>query len=162
MKIILFDLGDTLEYKKDSVSVLRDDALELLSGIQYLHDNDRKNLVVSLISDWDQEPLKYYHLLEELGISHFFKPHPEKVTLSNEVGVTKPHEKIFRTAIDKIQKDLQYRNVIFITENKDHIIAARKYGMMAIRINFPGKKDGEVNTLIEMLPFINLFSLMVL
>jgi FMN phosphatase YigB (HAD superfamily) len=162
MKIILFDLGDTLEYKKDSVSVLRDDALELLSGIQYLHDNDRKNLVVGLISDWDQESVKYYHLLEELGISHFFKPHPEKVTLSNEVGVTKPHEKIFRTAIDKIQKDLQYRNVMFITEKRDHIIAARKYGMMAIKINFPGKKDGEVNTLIEMLPFINLFSLMVL
>lgn len=162
MKIILFDLGDTLEYKKDSVSVLRDDALELLSGIQYLHDNDRKNLVVGLISDWNQEPEKYYALLEDLGIPDFFKPYSEKVTLSNEVGVTKPHEKIFRTAIDKIQKDLQYRNVTFITEKQDHIEAARKYGMMAIRINFPGKKDGEVNTLIEMLPFINLFSLLVL
>jgi FMN phosphatase YigB (HAD superfamily) len=118
------------------MSVLRDNALELLSGIQYLHHNDRKNLVVGLISDWDQEPVKYYYLLEELGISHFFKPHPEKVTPSNEVGVTKPYEKIFHTAIDKIQKDLQYRNIIFITKEKDHIIAARKYGMMAIRIKF--------------------------
>jgi FMN phosphatase YigB (HAD superfamily) len=160
MKLVLFDLGDTLEYKKESISVLRDDALELLSGIQNLRENDRKNLVVGLISDWDQEPIKYYNLLEDLGISNFFKPYKDKVTLSIEVGVTKPDEKIFRAAIDKIQKDLSYRNVIFITEKKDHIIAARKYGMMAIRINLPGKTDGETNTLIEMLPFINLFSLM--
>ena len=32
--------------------------------------------------------------------------------------------------------------------------------MISIRINLPGKTDGETNTLIEMLPFINLFSLM--
>ena len=149
MKLILFDLGNTLEYKKGSMSVLRDDALELLSEIQYLHDSNGENLVVALISDWDQEPIKYYNLLEDLGISKFFKPHSEKITLSNEVGVTKPDEKIFRTALDKIQNNLQYRNVIFITENKDHIIATRKYGMMAIRINLPGKMDGEANTLIR-------------
>ena len=118
MKLVFFDLGDTLEYKKESMSVLRDDALELLSGIQYLHDNDGKNLVVGLISDWDQEPIKYYNLLEDLGISNFFKPYQDKVTLSIEVGVTKPDEKIFRAAIDKIKKDLPFRNVIFITEKK--------------------------------------------
>jgi|SRR5919112_1937762 FMN phosphatase YigB (HAD superfamily) len=160
MKIILFDLGDTLEYKKESMSVLRDDALELLSGIQYLQDTNGEKLEIGLISDWDEEPVKYYNLLEELGISNFFKPYPNQITLSIEVGVTKPDEKIFRTAIDKIQKDLEYKNVIFITEKKDHIIAARKYGMMAIRVNLPGKTDGEINTLIEILPFINLFSLM--
>jgi FMN phosphatase YigB (HAD superfamily) len=58
----------------------------------------------------------------------------ERVTLSNEVGVMKPDEKIFRAAIDKISKGLSYQNVIFIAENKQHTAAARKLGMMTSRL----------------------------
>jgi len=71
----------------------------------------------------------------------------------------KPDEKIFRAAIDKISKDLSYQNVIFITENKEHTAAARKLGMMTIRIRRAGKTDGEVNSLFEMIPLIHLFVL---
>lgn len=143
MKIILFDLGNTLEYKNESRSILRPDALEVLKDIESLHDNNGEALVLSLVSDWNKQADEYHNLLKDLNIDNFFEPFSKKVTLSNDngVGVTKPDEKIFRVAIDKIQRDLNYKNVLFITENKDHIIAARKYGMMAIRLNFPGKTD---------------------
>jgi FMN phosphatase YigB (HAD superfamily) len=161
-KIILFDVGNILEYKWGDKDVLMPDALDLLSTIQDLHDNNGERLELGLVSNWypDRDPVKYYKLLQDLSIDNFFKPFSQKVTLSTEVGVEKPDEKIFRTAIDKLQKDLPYRNVFFITEEKDHIIAARKYGMMAIRINLPGETGGEADTLAEILPFINLFLLM--
>jgi hypothetical protein len=49
--------------------------------------------------------------------------------------------------------------MIFITENKEHTAAARKLGMMAIRLKGTGEIDGEVNSLFEMIPLIHLFVL---
>jgi FMN phosphatase YigB (HAD superfamily) len=164
MKIILFDLGQTLE----DHGVLIPGAVDMLSAIMDIRDSNKEPPVIALISNFydankpeEVEPFRqqYYKILDDLKIRSFFEPLKDRVTLSTEVGVKKPDEKIFRTAIDKIQKDLPYRNVIFITEDKDHIVAARKYGMMAIRINLPGEAGGEVNSLLEVLPFINLFAL---
>jgi hypothetical protein len=64
-----------------------------------------------------------------------------------------------KSAIDKIAKDLSYQNVIFITENKEHNAAARKLGMMTIRLKQAWETDGEVNSLFEMIPLIHLFVL---
>lgn len=129
------------------------------SAIQQFRDDNGQEPILSLVSDWIGQSADYYSLLQNLGIDNFFKPVSEKVTLSNEINVTKPDERIFRTAIDKIQQDLPFRNVIFITEDRNHITAARKYGMMAVRINLPGEMGGEANTFAEMLLLINLFLL---
>lgn len=155
MKIVLFDLGDTLEHIVQGKDVLMPGALELLSAIQDMHDHNGDTPALALVSDFDKPAEEYYALLQALGIHTFFKSFTERITLSNEVGITKPDEKIFRAAIDKIQKDLPYQNVIFITENKQHTTAARKLGMMNIRL----KKAGEVYTLLEMIPLIHLFVL---
>ena len=159
MKIILFDLGDTLEYKDQNKDVLMLGTIELLSGVQEMRDHNGDTPALALVSDFDEPTENYYALLQTLGIDSFFKPLKERVTLSNEVGVMKPDEKIFRAAIDKISKGLSFQNVIFITENKQHTAAARKLGMMTIRLKRTGETDGEVNSLFEMIPLIHLFVL---
>jgi FMN phosphatase YigB (HAD superfamily) len=159
MKIILFDLGYTLEHNVQDKNILMPGALELLSAVQNMHDHNGDSPALALVSDFDKLAEEYYALLQALGIDMFFKPFTERITLSNEIGVMKPDEKIFRAAIDKIQRDLPYQNAIFITENKQHTIAARKLGMMTITIKQEGEANGEVNTLLEMIPLIHLFVL---
>jgi FMN phosphatase YigB (HAD superfamily) len=136
-------------------------ALELLSAVQNMRDHNGDVSALALVSDFptDRPAEEYFALLRTLGIDTFFKPLKQRVTLSSEVGVMKPDEKIFRAAIDKISKDLPYQNVIFITENKEHTAAARKLGMMTIRLKRAGETDGEVNSLFEMIPLIHLFVL---
>jgi FMN phosphatase YigB (HAD superfamily) len=161
MKIVLFDLGDTLEYLDGNNDILMPSAIKLLSAVQDMRDHSGDTPALALVSDL---PIKntvqeYYTLLQDLGINTFFKPLSERVTLSKEVGVMKPDEKIFRAAIDKISKGLSYQNVIFITENEEHTTGARKLGMMTIKLKRAWETDGEVNSLLEMIPLIHLFLL---
>jgi FMN phosphatase YigB (HAD superfamily) len=136
-------------------------ALELLSAVKDMRDHNGDAPALALVSDFpDNIPVEeYFALLRTLGIDTFFKPLTERVTLSSEVGVMKPNEKIFRAAIDKIHKDLPFQNVIFITEEPKHTAAARKLGMMTIRLKPAGETDGEVNSLFGMIPLIHLFVL---
>jgi FMN phosphatase YigB (HAD superfamily) len=159
MKIILFDLGDTLEHSVQGKDILIPSTLELLSAVQNMHDHNGDSPALALVSDFDKPAEEYYALLQALGIDTFFKPFTKRVTLSNEIGVMKPDEKIFRAAIDKIQRDLPYQNAIFITENKQHTAAVRKLGMMTIRLKVAEEANGEVNSLLEMIPLIHLFVL---
>jgi FMN phosphatase YigB (HAD superfamily) len=159
MKIILFDLGNTLEHKVQNKDFLMPGALELLSAVQDMRDHNGDAPALALVSDFDEPVEEYFALLGTLGIDTFFKPLTERVTLSSEVGVMKPDEKIFRAAIDKIHKDLSFQNVIFITEEPKHTTAARKLGMMSIRLKREEETDGEVNSLFQMIPLIQLFVL---
>lgn len=161
MKIILFDLGQTLEDQE----VLLPGALETLSAIKNMYDpNNKESPILALLSDYyeakNSEEIEilrkqYYELLDRLGIRSFFEPLSERVTLSTEVGVKKPNEKIFRVGIDKIHKDLPYHHVIFITDDPNHIIGARELGMTAIHFQGPGQNTGEVHKLIELIPLVS-------
>ena len=107
VKIILFDLGDTLEHD----DVLLPGALTTLKTLSKLKLPDGTLLPLGLISDFDM-PTKpedipgiranYLQILKTLGILRFFKPADQRITLSTDVGVFKPDEKIFRAAVDKI------------------------------------------------------------
>ena len=131
-------------------------ALELLSAVQDMLDRNGDKPALGLVSDFNDSADTYFDILRSLTIDSFFSPLAERVTLSNEVGVTKPNEIIFRKAINKIHNELPFQNVLFVTENKDHIIQARKFGMMTIRVRRGEKEDGEVNRLIELIPIIHL------
>src|SRR5215470_11359344 len=98
MKVILFDLGDTLENGNGLV----EGAKATLSSIKSMQDSNGINLTLALISDFDDsdsvgfrlidvKPLQiqYYQHLEDLGISEFFQPLYKHVTLSTEVGIRK-------------------------------------------------------------------------
>src|SRR5215207_6665273 len=113
MKVVLFDLGKTLEDQ----DVLLPGARETLQAIQEMRDHSGEAVALALVSDFDmpdnpeQIPVirqRYYEILDELGIRSFFEPVEERVTLSSEVGVFKPDEKIFRTVIEKFDEDLHF------------------------------------------------------
>ncbi|MGB5090942.1 MAG: hypothetical protein WBN72_08375 [Nitrososphaeraceae archaeon] len=166
MKVILFDLGDTLE----SNDALVDGAKATLSSIRSMKDSNGNHPILALISDFDNfdstgfrlidvKPfqIQYYQHLEDLGISEFFQPLYKHVTLSTEVGVRKPAQEFFRFAIDSIEKDLSFEQVLFITENVNHIISARQLGMKGIHVKGTGQNMGDVENLLDIIPLVQAF-----
>jgi len=157
--IVLFDLGNTLETNNS----LLPGAKETLTAVRGMIDGNGEAIILGLVADYEtaQTPeeihifrQEYYGVLEQLGIRSFFEPVEWRVTLSTEVGIRKPDEKIFRTAIDKINPNLHFHEVIFITENEDHVKAVRQLGMLAIHFQRPGETTGEVNRLVDLIPLI--------
>ena len=159
MRVVIFDLGDTLEYN----DVLLPGAQDMLTRVRELRDDDDKSPALCVLSNYfmptDADPLeaiqgRYYALLDTLGIRSFFEPVTERVTLSSEVGVEKPAREIFERAVAKVDPQLELRHTIFITENPEHIAAARQFGMMAIHFQGPGQQTGEVSQLLDLVPLI--------
>jgi FMN phosphatase YigB (HAD superfamily) len=162
MKVVLFDLGKTLEDR----DVLLPGARETLQAVQAMRDSNGEAAALALVSDFDmpdnpeQVPFiqqRYYELLDKLSIRSFFEPVADRVTLSTEVGAFKPHEKIFRAVIEKIDEGLGFRDVIFVTENQEHVLEARLLGIRGVHFNGPGQNSGEVDRLLELVPLIQKF-----
>lgn len=53
MKIILFDLGDTLEYQDQNKDVLMPGTIELLSAAKDMRDHKGDTPSLALVSDFD-------------------------------------------------------------------------------------------------------------
>jgi FMN phosphatase YigB (HAD superfamily) len=162
MKVILFDLGKTLENN----DVLLPGARETLEALQGLSDAQGVGVVLALISDFGltNDPLEippaqqeFYHILDQLGIRSFFEPVAQRVTLSIEVGAQKPERKIFEAAIKKIGDKLGFQDAVFITENGQHVEAARQMGIKAIHFKGPGETAGDVDQLTDLIPLIQKF-----
>ena len=145
-RIVLFDLGDTLEHN----DVLREDALETLNRIKSMENTPILGLASDFgkRDDWGPPPpeeqikrsqQQYYSILSDLQIAHFFDPLRKKVTLSTEVGNTKSEDiqKFFQTAINKLS-NTSFNEIIFITEFKPHIDSANNLGMKTIFLNLDG------------------------
>jgi len=159
MKVVLFDLGKTLEDQ----GVLLPGARETLQAIQEMRDHSGEAVAMALVSDVgipddpEQIPIirqRYYGILEGLSIRSFFEPVADRVTLSSEVGVSKPDEKIFRAVIEKINEGLCFRDVVFITEDREHVIETRRLGMSAIHFEGPGQNAGDVDWLVDVIPLV--------
>jgi FMN phosphatase YigB (HAD superfamily) len=162
VKLVLFDLGDTLE----SGDVLLPGALETLETIASLRTEGPPAAVLGLVSDFDMPdrpsdvPIiqqRYYDVLADLGIRQFFEPVAERVTLSTEVGLFKPDEAVFRAAAAKVDPSLEFDRVLFITENRGHVLAARRLGLAAVHVRGPGQPQGEVENLAAVLPLVQAF-----
>jgi hypothetical protein len=159
VKLVLFDLGDTLEHD----GVLLPGARDTLNAISSLRSDNRPAALMGLISDFDMPDKpsdvptiqrRYYRLLDDLDIRQFFEPVAKRVTLSTEVGVRKPDEAIFKVAIGNAGAGLRFDDVLFITENPDHVLAARRLGLGALHVQGPGQQQGEVGTLPELVPLV--------
>ena len=143
MVMVLFDLGETLE----SGGALRDGALETLQELAALRDGAGPAVVLCLLSD-TRDPAdaadvaavraEYLALLDELGIRGFFEPLSRRVTLSAEVGVRKPAAAAFRAAVTRADTALRFADVVFVTENAEHVRAARRLGMTAVQVRPAG------------------------
>ena len=159
MKVVLFDLGKTLEDQ----DVLLPGARETLQAIQEMRDPNEEAVALALVSDFDmpddpeQIPTiqqQYYEILDGLSIRSFFEPVASKVTLSSEVGVYKPDAKIFRAVIEKLDEGLRLGDIVFVTENREHVIEARRLGMSAIHFKGPGQNAGDVDRLVDLIPLV--------
>ena len=138
-RIVLFDLGDTLEHN----GVLREDALETLNRIKSMENPPILGLAPDFGLPHDPPPTPeeqirisqqhYFSILSDLQIDQFFNPLQQNVTLSTEVGKTKSEDikKFFQTAINKIS-NTNFNEIIFITENIDHIRSANSLGVKTI------------------------------
>jgi FMN phosphatase YigB (HAD superfamily) len=69
----------------------------------------------------------------------------------------KPDKKIFRAVIEKIDEDLGFQCVAFITENLAHVKAVRDLGMTAIHFKGPGQAVGDVDRLVDLIPLLQVF-----
>jgi FMN phosphatase YigB (HAD superfamily) len=166
MKIILFDLGNTLEDVERER--LLPGARKTLKTIQAMRDAQGYAPVLALLSDFGEIPAtpeqiqvsqaEYFDILRGLGIQSFFNPLTQRVTLSTEVGAAKPSRKIFQAAIDKIDGGLSFQDTLFITENKAHVDAARALGMKAIHFKGPGEASGDITRLVDLIPLVRDFS----
>src|SRR3954451_15933439 len=111
MKIVLFDLGQTLE----NHDALLPGALQALEDISALRDRDGKPVLLAVGSDFDEPAQQYYDILGNLGIRSFFEPVSARVTLSGEVGMHKPAKEFFVAAVTKADPGLTFDDVLFVT-----------------------------------------------
>jgi Zn-dependent M28 family amino/carboxypeptidase len=162
VKLVLFDLGDTLE----SGGVLLPGAVETLEAIAALRTDGQPAAVLGLVSDFRMPATpadvagiqqEYYSLLDDLGIRQFFEPVAERVTLSTEVGVFKPDQAVFRAAASKAGAAVEFGDVFFVTENSNHVVAARGLGLAAVHVRGPGQPHGEIDTLAGVVPLVQAF-----
>ncbi len=162
MKIVLFDLGKTLELN----DVLLPGAKDALRAIQQLKDSSGRPPQLGLVSDFFPGPQelvqlrnKYLDILDNLSIRSFFEPVDRHVTISTDLVslVFKPDERVFRLAIDRINPAGAFGDTMFITERLDHVVAARDLGMKAIHFQGPGQTTGDVRQLIDLVPLIRAF-----
>lgn len=156
MRVLLFDLGKTLLDENDQPI---DGALSMLQEMSTITDGNQQPIGLGLISDYplastpeesEQLHQEYYALLESTGLLEFFSPPSKKVTISTEVGVHKPDRRIFRAALDKFSRDAELHEAIFITENPDHVAAARRLGIAAVHFKGPGQQTGDIDSLVEL------------
>ena len=134
IRVLFFDLGLTLIDSKNRPFPHVNEALQT---IQAYVAADGKPLAFGLVSDFDMPappatPKKiraiferYLSVLDTTGLRPFFEPVQRRVTLSAHGGVLKPHRQIFVTALARLKSKASLDECLFITENRDHVRAAR-------------------------------------
>jgi FMN phosphatase YigB (HAD superfamily) len=165
MRVILFDLGNTLENRK--LEILLPGALKTLESIRAMKDSEGNAPILALASDFGNIPAdeaqirasqqEYYAILERLGIRHFFEPVEKHVILSIEVGFSKPSEDFFQGVIKRLDDKFRFQDMMFITENKQHVKAARALKMNAVHFRGPGEISGDVLKLTDLIPLVEAF-----
>lgn len=100
---ILFDLGDTLiEEHVDDKFKLNEVELHLRPDAEYVLKQLSKSYKIGLISDTESSPeTAVRKALHALGVEAYFSA----IITSTDIGVRKPNELIFRTALNKLGVD---------------------------------------------------------
>ncbi len=99
--------------------------------IQALDHIKERGLLLGILSDnW---PSLRKRLLS-LGVSKYFST----LAISAEIGSGKPHELIYRTAMDGL--DLHYNEVLFVDDYEENLAAGKALGMKCLRIQRVGSE----------------------
>jgi HAD superfamily hydrolase (TIGR01509 family) len=147
IRVVMLDLGLTLV---DANQRLFDHVREALTAIEGFRTADSKPLSSCLVSDFTivAPPItpakvrpvfeEYLAVLDAAGLREFFEPVSKRVTLSTHVGVNKPDRAVFIKALSRLQSRATLEECLFITENADHIRAARQtMGMTTLQFKSP-------------------------
>jgi hypothetical protein len=171
INVVLFDLGDTLEYNGNR----REDTLETLERITNMQNPPILGLASDYLlpNEWGVPPLKaqikrskeaYFNEIERLGIRQYFEPVEQNIILSTEVGKTKDQDiqRFFQKAVDKIG-NTSFNQIIFITENCKHIDSANSLGIKTIflKLNNNSAVNNGSNTITNLSESINLIEGMI-
>ncbi len=155
-KIVLFDLGNTLEFRDQ----LRPGAKETLDQILAMNGSGGKPVRLALLSDYypatNESEIatirqKYTALVDSLQLSSYFAPKDERITLSTELsvsspGIQKPDVELFRFALAKVSEDATFSDAIFVTENEVHIAKAAELGFQTFLVPRPTSIDQDFPT----------------
>ena len=145
IRILMFDLGETLVHGDTVFPHVR----EALAAVKQFKTEAGKPLSTCLVSDFGPPPpvpqekigaifKEYTSLLDNFGLTDFFKPVAKRVTLSLHAGALKPDRRVFEKAIERLELDASLAECLFITEDAKHIAACRKLGMKTLQFGPPG------------------------
>ncbi len=133
--IVFIDCGDTIVDESTQIFAVNDDVLkaDLIPGagemLRQLHGEGYRLALVA-----DGRSASFHNIFRELGLSHIF----ESWTISEEVGVCKPDERMFRTAMAKMKltEDDLYRIVMIGNNLKRDVLGANRMGITSILLSF--------------------------
>jgi hypothetical protein len=164
IRVVLFDLGLTLI---DQENRPFPHVVEALRTIQSFTSAEGKKLLSGLVSDFDRPappatPAKitaifnrYLAMLDGTGLRPSFEPVERRVTLSTHAGVTKPDRKIFEMALRRLRSKASLKECLFITENGDHVRAARSdLGMTALQFRSRGSRTFDFDDWLQAPPMV--------
>lgn len=142
---VFFDLGNTLVSRIDDQHRLYSDVPDTLKA---LHDRGYRIGVISNL-EGDIKVDDVYEFLKECGIASYIEY--DLITISCELpgNIQKPDKRIFDLALKKSGLLKAGDESIFVTEEMEHILAARCYGWRAILKQNSGEcrpEDGECVT----------------
>ena len=142
---IFFDLGNTLVSRIDDQHLLYSDALETLKAL--CDRGYRIGVLSNLEGDITADDV--YEFLKECGIASYIEY--DLITISCQLpgNIQKPDKRIFDLALKKSGFLRAGDESIFVTEEMEHVLAARSYGWRAILKRNIGEcrpEDGECVT----------------
>jgi hypothetical protein len=148
IRVVMFDLGMTLIDADQRPFAHVPEALDAVAGFLTA---DSRPLLSCLVSDYTMvtppitaakvRPLfdEYLAILDASGLRPYFEPVRRRVTLSTHVGVRKPERALFEQALRRLHSQAGLEECLLVTENADHIRAAREtLGMAALQFKAPG------------------------
>jgi beta-phosphoglucomutase-like phosphatase (HAD superfamily) len=138
----MFDLGDTLVRQSDKT--LFPHVPSALRTLARFTDDAGGTLPLCLVSNFPQQlPVpaadlpqvfaSFLHVLDEVGLTTFFQPVAQRVTISAHAGVAKPAAACFAKALERLGLDVRFDACFFITEEADHIAHVKRLGMRALQ-----------------------------
>jgi putative hydrolase of the HAD superfamily len=133
--IVFIDCGDTIVDESTQIFAENGDVLRagLIPGsgemLRQLHGEGYRLALVA-----DGRSASFHNIFRELGLSHIF----EKWTISEEVGVCKPDERMFRTAMDQMKlTESDLCRIVMIGNNlKRDVLGANRMGITSILLSF--------------------------
>ncbi len=148
IRTLMLDVGDTLVKDDEALPFVK----QSLAALQTFQIQDGSPLSICLVSDFklaqpftpqrvDEVFHDFLQLLAEFGLSGFFDPAQEKITLSTHANAFKPDRQVFELALQRLNRTHPLEESLFITENETHIEKCRTFGMKTLTF---GAEDPEV------------------